>query len=552
MDIESYLEDLRARQESLRPPDTPSSVVYPLGEISLPEHVAHWAATAPDRVAVSFQGRDITYSELDDLNRRAAGWLQTAGVRPGDRVGVFLPNSPEFIVTFLAVLRLGAVHVPINPMFQPGELAYEVNDSGARILVTAAPLLDVVERTRDELPVERVIVVGDGGTTTLPVTGWPDVVAHERYDGCATDLDTVAALNYTGGTTGLPKGCIHTQRHMIYTAATGAGATGLKADDGFVGVCFLPIFWIAGEDLGILIPIVLGGTVVLMQRWDASAVLDSIDRYRATFMVGTVENYLELMDHPDLPRRDLTSLRHVQAVSFVRKLTPEVRERWSKEVGSGVLREAAYGMTETNTLDTSPYGFQDGDQDLRAEPVFCGLPVPGTDIAVVSFETGEPMPVGEVGEIVVRSPSVTTGYWNNPAATATQLVDGWLHTGDSGRIDHMGCLHYLGRRKEMIKVKGMSVFPAEVEVLLGRHPDVDTVAVVPAEDPERGQRPVAFVRTVPGSSLDAEALQEWARGQMSGYKVPLVRVVDTFPMTETGKIKKNLLAGEAQEIADRA
>lgn len=552
MDIESYLGDLRTRQEPLRPPDTPSSVVYPLGEISLPEHVARWAATAPDRVAVAFQGRDITYAELDDLNRRVAGWLDAAGVRPGDRVGVFLPNSPEFIVTFLAVLRLGAVHVPINPMFQPGELAYEVNDSGARVLVTAAPLLDVVQRSWDDLPVERVVLVGDAGTTTLPVTGWPDVVAHERYDQCATDLDSVAALNYTGGTTGLPKGCIHTQRHMLYTAATGAGATGLKADDGFVGVCFLPIFWIAGEDLGILIPIVLGGTVVLMQRWDASVVLDSIDRYRATFMVGTVENYLELMDHPELPQRDLTSLRHVQAVSFVRKLTPEVRERWTKEVGSGVLREAAYGMTETNTLDTSPYGFQDGDQDLRAEPVFCGLPVPGTDIAVVSFETGEPMPVGEVGEIIVRSPSVTTGYWNNPEATAAQLVDGWLHTGDSGRIDQMGCLHYLGRRKEMIKVKGMSVFPAEVEVLLGRHPDVDTVAVVPAEDPERGQRPVAFVRTLPGSTLVAEALQDWARGQMSGYKVPLVRIVDTFPMTETGKIKKNLLATEAQEVADRA
>src|SRR5690606_27270658 len=281
--------------------------------------------------------------------------------------------------------------------------------------------------------------------------------------------------------------------------------------------------------------------------------LRAVDRYRATVMVGTVENYLELLDRPDLADYDLSSLSDPSAVSFVRKLDPEVRRRWSEAVGPGsVLREAAYGLTETHTFDATPYGMAEGDRDLLAEPVFCGVPVPGTDIAVVSFETGEPVPLGTEGEIVVRSPSVTTGYWNKPEATARQLRGGWLHTGDNGRIDEDGCLHYLGRDKDLIKVKGMSVFPAEVEVLLGRHPGVASAAVVAAEDPDSGQRPVAFVVPAAGTELDAEELRAWAARNMAPYKVPLVEVVERFPMTATGKVRKVDLAEQGGKAAEGA
>jgi long-chain acyl-CoA synthetase len=545
MDMTEYLADLRARQEVRRPPNTPREVVYPAGEITIPEHASHWAATFPERIAISSEGRELTYRDLDDAHRRVAGWLHDAGVRPGDRVGVHLGNGPEFVIAFLAVLRLGAVHVPINPMFRPGELANEVQDSGARVIVTAAVSHDVVVAAWDDISVEQVVVVGDAPRAGLPFTPWETAVAHDPYDGCQTDLDALAALNYTGGTTGLPKGCMHTQRHMLYTAASGTGASGMHSGEDFVAVCFLPIFWIGGEDLGILFPLVLGGTVVLMARWDATAVLAAIDHYRATTMVGNVENYLELLDHPDLHRYDLTSLRDPQAMSFVGKLTPELRHRWAEVVGGGALRECAYGMTETHTMDALPYGLSDGDEDLLAEPVFCGLPVPGTDIAVVSFEDGKPLPLGEVGEVVVSSPSVMTGYWRNPQATSEQLVDGWLHTGDHGRLDEAGFLHYLGRSKDLIKVKGMSVFPAEVEVILGRHPDIAAVAVVPVDDSDTGQRPLAFVLLEPGSSLGPEDVQNWARTQMATYKVPVVKIRDHFPMTPTGKIKKNVLQQEA-------
>ncbi|TVT18961.1 AMP-binding protein [Amycolatopsis rhizosphaerae] len=560
--LEAYLSGVRARQEKVRPAGTPSEVVYPLGEIAIPEHVAHWARRYPDRPAIEFEGRTTTYGELDELTRRLAGWLESAGVRAGDRVGVYLPNTPQFVVAMLAALRLGAVHVPVNPMFQTAELAHELADSGAEVVITLDALLPTLASARDETPVRTVLVTGaremaaeatppvfPDGAVPSGMTSWAEATAHGPAADRPGDLDALAALNYTGGTTGAPKGCEHTQRHMLYTAASSAGATRTAADSGFAALCYIPIFWIAGENLGILHPLVLGGTSVLMPRWNAPQVLELIQRHRVTTMVGTVENYLELLDQPGFGGYDLSSLTDPMAVSFVRKLDPEVRGRWTAAVGThSVLREGAYGMTETHTFDTTPFGFAGDDFDLLAEPVFCGIPVPGTDIAVVSFDTGDPVPLGVAGEIIVRSPSVMTRYWRNPEATAEQLRDGWLHTGDNGRLDADGCLHYLGRDKDMIKVKGMSVFPAEVEMLLARHPEVFTVAVVPAGHPDKGQVPVAFVSLCPGATVDAAGLREWARTAMASYKVPLVEIVTAFPMTATGKIRKVELAGKAQRL----
>lgn len=540
MDLEKYLTDLRKRQNGSRPEGIPSVVTYPLGEKTIPRHVEHWATTNPDRPAIVFEERTITYAELDDQHRRLAAWLANHGVTPGDRVAVHLPNSPEFVIAFLAILRLGAVHVPVNPMFGAAEITHEISDSRPSLIVTATALSVALDEASDR--------VGDLQRLTIGTKEWSAALATDPHDECSDDLDALAALNYTGGTTGLPKGCCHSQRHMLYTVASSGGATGVQPDGQYVGLCYLPIFWIAGEDLGILFPLIMGGTVVLMGRWNAPSVLDAIERHRVTVMVGTVENYLELMSLPDINDRDLSSLVDPQAVSFVRKLTPEIREMWGAAVPGSVLRESAYGMTETHTMDCVPYGFAKDDQDLLAEPVFCGLPVPGTEIAVVSFKTGEPLPIGQVGEIIVRSPAVTTGYWNNDEATSNQLRDGWIHTGDNGRIDELGCLHYLGREKEMIKVKGMSVFPAEIEMLLSQHPEVESVAVVPVEDADSGQRPVAFVLRRGESTIDAATLEGWSRDNMAVYKVPRVRVVEAFPMTDTGKVRKHELANAAQTV----
>ncbi|MET0467490.1 MAG: AMP-binding protein [Aeromicrobium sp.] len=541
--LDAYLAEVRQLQDALRPAGIPAEVTYPAGEITIPAHVSHWAAERPDHLALALGDTRYTYAELDDAHRRVATWMSEHGVSRGDRVAVYLGNSTEFVVAFLALLRLGAVHVPVNPMFQPAELAYELLDSEPVLVVTATALSPTLDACADRVPAIPVLLTDGTGEFS-----WESALAAAPYAGDDGDLESLAALNYTGGTTGMPKGCQHSQRHMLYTVVSAAAATAMPADGTYVSLCYLPIFWIAGEDLGILIPLVLGGSSILMARWNAAEVVDTIERERVMLMTGTVENYLELMDTQDLAAHDLSSLLDPQAVSFVRKMTPEVRHRWAELVPGSVLRESAYGMTETHTIDAVPYGFAENDLDLLSEPVFCGIPVPGTDIAVVELGTQNPVPLGEVGEIIVRSPSVTDGYWRNEEATREQLVDGWIHTGDNGRIDEQGFIHYLGRRKEMIKVNGMSVFPADVEMLLAQHPAVDSVAVVPTDDPDTGQRPVAFVVPRAGSDVTAQELVTWSRANMATYKVPLVSVLGSLPMTATGKVRKNELADEAAAL----
>lgn len=550
-----HLEDVRRRQERVRPADTPRDVLHPLGDLTVPEYVDAWARQRPDRAAVVHEDVVIDYRALADRHARWAGWLRAQGVAPGDRVGVHLGNVPEFVVAFLGTLRAGCVHVPVNPMFHHAELVHELGDSGARVVVTSAVLAERLCAAAAETEVRTIVVLGEEGDPLPSVDGvevvrWSETADAEPLLEPAGDLDALAALNYTGGTTGLPKGCEHTQRHMVYTAVSATGANGLAGRD-IVSLCFIPAFWIAGEDLGILIPLVMGGTTVLLERWDAATVVDLIERHRVTMTAATVESYLDILQVPGVESRDLTSFTAPMAMSFIRKLTPEIRHRWSQVIGAGsVLREGSYGMTESHTVDVVPHGFHQNDHDLLTEPVFCGLPVPGTDVIVVDPVTAAPMPFGEAGEILLRSPSIMTGYWGMPAATAEQLRDGWLHTGDTGYLDDDGCLHYLARSKDMIKVKGMSVFPAEVEMMLADHPEIGSVAVVPAEDANSGQRPVAFVSTRAGSSLTAAAVEEWARGRMAGYKVPLVDVIEAFPLTDTGKIRKPLLLTRAQELAD--
>jgi acyl-CoA synthetase (AMP-forming)/AMP-acid ligase II len=315
----------------------------------------------------------------------------------------------------------------------------------------------------------------------------------------------------------------------------------------------MPVFWIGGEDLALIIPVVSGTRCVLMSRWDVKGALQTIEEYRVTHLVGSVDTYVEILEYPGRKDHDVSSLRLTLGASFVRRLDAEVRRAWRDYAGAGaVLREGAFGMTETHSMDTSTAGFQDDDADLRTRPVFCGLPVPGTEIKIVDFGTGALVGLDAEGEIAVRSPSITTGYWRNPSATAEALRDGWLHTGDIGVLDQAGCLHFLGRRKEMLKVKGMSVFPAEVEALLSGHPAIKAVAVVPRVDAARGETPVAFVElhSPVGSAAARESeLSEWARHAMASYKVPEIRVVPTLPRTDTGKIKKGELITRVQAKA---
>ena len=561
-DEESYLAHVRVLQSELWPSGVPREPVFPLGRKPLTEYLRDWAGRQPDKPAVLFYGRATTYGELDRLSDRFAAMLARLGARKGDRVAVFLPNCPQFYICFFGILKAGCVHVPVNPMFTRPELTYELNDTGARIVVAHDQLAHLVGEVRAECGVEHVIVTSfldalpDEPEGPLPAAlTTPRVAVPNSIDmmGALTQengappvvdvsLDDIAALNYTGGTTGMPKGCVHTQFDMLFTGAV-MGSISMSVTREDVIINFWPIFWMAGEDVGIILPIVTGATCVLLARWDPAAFMFAVERNRATISNMVVDNAVEIMNHPDAGKYDLSSLREVMVASFVKKLNPAFREGWRKLTGT-VLREAAWGMTETHSYDAFNRGWQDDDRDLKQRQIFCGLPVPQTDFKIMEFDSNKIMPLGVEGELCVRTPSLLKGYWNMPDAAGEGLVDGWLRTGDIGMISEIGTIHFLGRRKEMLKVKGMSVFPSEIESVLGQHAAVTGSGVIGRVDGARGQVPVAFVTVLPErrAEMTEAALEAFCRERLAVYKIPEIRIVESLPMTATGKVKKEELA----------
>jgi len=559
MDEAQYLEQARALWRAAWPAGVPRDVRYPHGVIALSDYLREWARVQPKKAAVIFYGLELTYGELDRLSDRFAGLLASLGVAKGDRVAVFLPNCPQFHIAFFGILKLGAVHVPVSPQAKAFELQHQVSDSGAEVILTLDQLYPLVAEVKAATALRQTIVTRYADMLPIqpalptprafhaPPVACPGAIdlmtaleEAREYPAQAASLDDLAALNYTGGTTGLPKGCMHTQGDMIYTAATNASLAPADAPEARP-LAFLQEYWIAGQNACLLYPVFSGTTLVLLSRWDPVAVMMAVDRYKVTTTGMPVDAALELIDHPRFAEFDLTSLRRIRVMSFVKKLTAEHRARWRAATGT-IVSEAAWGMTETHTADTFTLGMQDDDYDLKAQPTFCGIPVRGTDIKICDFDTGEILPPGAKGEICCRSPSVMKGYWGKPQATAETLRGGWLHSGDIGVIDEAGYLHYLGRNKEMIKVKGMSVFPAEIETVLGQHPSVEGSAVVPRSDPDRGQVPVAFVMLKAGDALGPDDIVAWCRERLAGYKTPEVQLVEALPLTTSGKVRKSDLA----------
>lgn len=556
----AYLDHLASLQADAWPANAPREAHYPHGQQPLSEYLRAWACTQPDRPALDFYGHSITWAELDRLSDRCAALLCELGVKVGDRVAVFMPNCPQLHIAFYGILKCGAVYAPVSPLSKPLELAYQLQDSSAEVILCFDQLLPVVRAVQAQCPLRHILAtslselrpsvpsipVADlllAGKVALDTDLIDFLPAVERCQHATPthrpQLDDIAALNYTGGTTGLPKGCVHTHGDMLYTCASFVPvAMGLQPDS--VLLNFLPEFWIAGENAGLLFPVFSGCRLVLLARWDALAFMAAIEHYRVSHCGLLVDSAAEVLEHSDVSRYDFRSLRRTGSISFTKKLTRDYRERW-RELTGCTLFEFSFGMTETHTCDTFTYGLQDDDFDLTSAPTFVGLPVPGTEFKVCDFTSGELLPLGSEGELCVRSPSLLHGYWQRPEESAAALRDGWLHTGDLGQITDQGFIRYLGRRKEMLKVNGMSVFPSELEAMLGQHPALQASAVIGRSDASSGQRPVAFVVFKAGSQESAYSLHDWCKEAMASYKVPEIRVVDALPMTATGKVKKNEL-----------
>lgn len=549
-----YLEELKVLWDKAWPLNIPRLPEYPKGKKPLNEYLTQWAQEQPNKLALCFYGNDITYQELNELSTRFANLLISLGVKPKDRVAVYMPNCPQLHIAFYGILKCGAVYAPVSPLAKEMELQFQLNDCDTNIILCFDQLLPIVLPVKEALDIEHVIITSISEllpkSPTIPLVElfqYPKIENNDCIDFYSSihtasseaiayqpKLDDMAALNYTGGTTGLPKGCIHTHGDMLYTCASYVPVS-LGIDSNMISLNFLPEFWIAGENAGLLFPIFSGTTMVLLARWDVESFVNAVQYYRVTQCGLLVDSVDQLLEYPKIDDFDLSSLTTTGCISFIKKLTVDYRNRWRDLTGC-TLHEFSFGMTETNTCDTFTTGLQTDNFDLSFSPTFVGLPVPGTEFKVCDFDSGKLIPLGSEGELCIKTPSLFKGYWGSDHDEI--IENSWFHTGDIGLITKSGYIRYLGRRKEMLKVNGMSVFPTELEAMLGQHPNILGSAVLGKDDKKQGQKVIAFVLLKPNSNETEQSLKDWCKDKMATYKVPEIKFVTELPMTATGKVKK--------------
>jgi long-chain acyl-CoA synthetase len=443
-------------------------------------------------------------------------------------------------------------------MFKEWELEYQLNDLGAKVLVALDHLYPVVEQVQPKTSLELVVATNYSDflpknpkptfpEKLIPKSSIPntyDLMDILRSDLCEIPREEIDPENdvclivYTSGSTGMPKGAMLTYRNSQFKTDCVARTYGYSADD--VYLCVMPIFHIAGLLFSANVPIYTGGTIVMLTRFAPEAVLEAIDRYRITSAYTVVPMNVAMMEHPMAKEVDFSSFRLNPCTSFGILLTDEISRAW-RELTGALLFEIAYGLSETHTADTlMPIeGIKFGSH---------GKPTFETKIRIVSLEDPNvEMPVGEQGEIVVKSPGVFKGYLNKPKATQEALRNGWLFTGDIGKFDEEGYLYFLGRKKEMIKCSGYSVFPEEVERMLLRHPAIKAVAVIGVPDPVRGESVKAFIvlKEEYRERVSAKEIIAWSRERMANYKYPrYVEFRNSLPATGTGKLLRRVLEEE--------
>ena len=534
----------------------PSSSPFP-NQRPLHDALRQQAREQPDRTAVIWYGAQITWAELDRASDAFAARLQALGVKKGDPVVLFMGNCPQYLMAHYGIQKIGAIVCPASSLFKEHELGYQVGDLKARVIVAAWELLPVVDKVRAASSLEHVFVVHDADLLPLEPTidlpaelvaararkrdvpaGCEDFLAVTRSGAKPTPvevtLDDVSLMTYTSGTTGLPKGAMLTYGNALYKSECTALASELQRDS--VVLSIAPLYHIAGMLMGVDTPILRGATQVLLYRFDPKAVLQAISRYKVTYWYSIAPMNVACMQVPGAEGYDLSSLQRNPVTSFGITFTEPLAQQWQAFTkGPCISCEAAYGLSETHTMDTTmPFdAIRWGTQ---------GRPVPGNTLRIIDPDTGAERPVGEPGEITVFGPGNFKGYWNKPEATAKTLVNGWVHTGDMGKMDAEGYLTFMGRFKEMIKVSGYSVFPEEVETILIKHPAVAQAAVIPEPDPQKGEVVKAFIVKKAGAQLTAEELVAWSREHMAVYKAPkYVRFIDKLPATGSGKVLRRLL-----------
>jgi long-chain acyl-CoA synthetase len=503
------------------------------------------AAATPDALAYVLDGRTLTFAELDDRSSRVAQALAAAGVGTGDRVAILDKNCLEYFEVLFGAAKLNAVLVAVNWRLAPPEAAFIVNDAAAKVLVVGQELVPLLEGFEPDLTsTKQVVVIGDDGRHE-PYEGWVGV--QDAVDpGGVAGPDDVAFQYYSSGTTGVPKGVMLTNGACF--ASLGASQGLLGVDDRSVSMAVMPQFHVAGGFWG-LVALYLGRPCVLQREVDPAGIIELIATHSVTHAVFVPALLQVLVTVPGVAEADLSSLECI--VYGASPISEEVLVASVRTFGCDFLQ--AYGMTETSGgCVFLPPADHDPDGPHRHRLRAAGIAGPGTELRVVDAALA-PVAVGEVGEVLIRSPQNMSGYWNQPEETErTLLADGWLRTGDAGYLDADGYLYIHDRVKDMIISGGENVYPAEVENRLMSHPEVADVAVIGVPDEKWGETPKALVVRVPGASASEADLIAWAREGLAHYKCPTsVEWRNELPRNPSGKILKNVLREPYWKDRDR-
>ncbi len=536
-------------------------------EICLPAILERTAGIFPDKMALLFQGYKITYRQLNDMVNRFAACLHSFGISKGDSVAILLPNVIPCVVACYAILKIGGITVMNNPLYSDRELEHQFNDSDSKLLVTLDLLGNRMIDLRPKTKIKQIIYTSIGDYLPFPknilfplvakkknlaadvksaenVYKWKDMLAKSSPTPPDVELsfDDVAMYQYTGGTTGVSKGTILTHGNLSKNVQQ-AGAwfpTFKKGEEAMLGA--LPFFHVFGLTCAMNFAISMGWGHILVPKPQPEALLETIRKFKPTFAPLVPAMYIGMLNHPDIDKVDMTSIKGCFSASA--PLPLEVISDFENKTGAVIVE--GYGLTETSPV-THVNPFADGKRKVGS----IGVPISDTECRIVDLDDGNTdVPVGETGELVIKGPQVMKGYWNNPEETAKTLIDEWLYTGDIAKMDEDGYFYIVDRKKDMIISSGCNVYPRDIEEVLYENPKVQEACAIGIPHPTRGEAIKVFVALKEGETATQEELIEYCTDKLAKYKLPTeIEFRDELPKTNVGKILKKDLRKE--EMAKR-
>lgn len=540
----------------------PKTLEYP--EKTLPEILETMAGKFPDQPFIHYYGTSLTYRQVNDRVNRFAALLQKEGIKPGDRVALYLPNCPPCVIAFFGVLRAGAILTQLNPLYSASETAHQLKDSGAQYVVSLDRFVPILRQVAQDCGLKKVWVTRINDYFPIPLKwlyvlkakkekSWVNWPKEPLFAGFKEELmktppqppslnlkmDDTALLQYTGGTTGVAKGVILTHRNLVANAYQCKCWFPSLEEGKEVFMLAIPIFHCYGMTAGMTFALVMGASMVLVPKFEVETVLKAVDKYKAGIFPGVQAIYVAINNYPDVKKYNVHSIK--ACISGAGPLHQEVQKKF-EELTGGKLVEG-YGLTEASPVThcNPVYG--------KRKMGMIGLPFVGTEAKIMDVETGKKeMKTKEIGELVIKGPQVMKGYWNHPEETAMVLKDGWLYTGDIGYMDEDGFFAIVDRKKDMVKVGGENVYPRDVEEVLFQNEKILDCVVAGVPDEKLVDKIKAYVVLKPGCKADSAEVIEFCKGRMAKYKVPKeVEFREALPKNMVGKMLRRLLVEEEKQ-----